>query len=199
MRVGKGKKVDRKVFKSEPECGTGRLYVLDLDQLKKDDAVLHIASAICTGHCCSIQGAEFCLESDQNRCARHIVNYIIDRWGMIPVGLIGLNHAVAKTLVESLGSDNICITDLDFKKVGRTESGLTIWDGQIWNEELIRQSALVLATVRTLENGTFDHIWDLIRRYEKPILFYGSSDTSMGKRYSCSCEGDALQDGRTIS
>jgi hypothetical protein len=202
-RVLEGEKVDRQGIINQREVGSGYLYVLDVSQLEKDDAVLRVAGAICAGCRCFLEGAAPCRDKNQNKCARHIADYVRDRWGKIRAGLIGLNPAVAEMLVESLGSDNVCITDFDPRNIGSIRSGLTIRDGHIHNEDLIRQSGLILATVGTLENGSFDHIWDLIRRYEKPILFYGSCVANIGgpmvKRHTCSFERDAQQVERMTS
>ncbi len=120
-----------------------------------------------------IHGTVHCKNNEPEDCAMKIAGYIKETWGDVRIGLIGLNPAIAETLVKTFGSENICTTDLDYKNIGEYRYDVPIWDGRTRTEELVRDSDFVLATGTTLGNGTFDEIWHLIRQYNKPYLFYG--------------------------
>lgn len=120
-----------------------------------------------------IHGTVHCKNNEPEDCARKIAGHIKETWGDVRIGLIGLNPAIAETLVKTFGSENICTTDLDYKNIGEYRYDVPIWDGRTRTEELVRDSDFVLATGTTLGNGTFDEIWHLIRQYNKPYLFYG--------------------------
>ncbi len=120
-----------------------------------------------------VHGTIHCKNNEPEDCARQIADHIRKTWGNARIGLIGLNPAIAETLVNSFGSDRICTTDLDYKNIGTLKYNIPIWDGRTRTEELVRESDVVLATGTTLGNGSFDGIWSLIQQYNKPYLFYG--------------------------
>ena len=148
--------------------------VLDL----KIDSNQHRAVYLATlnavlAHLGMARGTIHCKNNEPEDCARQIADYIRETWGEVKIGLIGLNPAIAETLAKTFGADRIFTTDLDYKNIGKHRFGIPIWDGRTRTEELVRECDFVLATGTTLGNGTFDGIWSLIERYEKPYLFYG--------------------------
>ena len=148
--------------------------ILDL----KIDSNQHRAVYLATlnavlAHLGMARGTIHCKNNEPEDCARQIADYIRKTWGEVKIGLIGLNPAIAETLAKTFGADRIFTTDLDYKNIGKHRFGIPIWDGRTRTEELVRECDFVLATGTTLGNGTFDGIWSLIQRYEKPYLFYG--------------------------
>jgi hypothetical protein len=87
--------------------------------------------------------------------------------------MIGLNPAIAENLVQVFGSDRVHISDLDRDQIGKGRFGVEIWDGATRTADLIERSDLILMTGTTLQNGTFDGIWEAIRAQGKPGLVYG--------------------------
>ena len=120
-----------------------------------------------------IETSLHCRDEDPEKCAKELAGYIDDKWGKVPVGLVGFNPAIAEALVGSFGSENVRITDLNPKNVHAMKFGVTVWDATTQTEELIRQSRVVLVTGTTLVNGTFDQIWDWIHSYGRDYLIYG--------------------------
>ena len=114
-----------------------------------------------------------CKDDEPEKCAKEISSYIYEIWGNNKVGLIGLNPAIAESLVQLFGSENVKITDLNVSNINRIKWGVLIWDGRKMTELLIKQSDVVLLTGTTLVNATFDHIMSCVHKYDKKYLIYG--------------------------
>lgn len=114
-----------------------------------------------------------CKDEEPVECAKEIASHIQKTWGNIKVGLIGLNPAIAESLVETFGPENVLITDLNKDNIDRVKWGVTIWDGREKTELLVKQSDLTLMTGTTLVNATFDAIMRYINKYGKNYLVYG--------------------------
>ncbi|WP_457612038.1 Rossmann-like domain-containing protein [Methanocaldococcus sp.] len=93
------------------------------------------------------------------------------------VGVIGFQPAIVKTLSEDF---NLIVSDLNPKNVGKVKYGVKIIHGSE-NEELIKNSDIVLATGSTIVNGTFYEIYKISKKYNKRIIFYGTSISGMAK------------------
>jgi hypothetical protein len=118
-------------------------------------------------------GTVHCKDEDPERCALHVAEYIQGRWGNIRLGLLGLNPAMAERMVKTFGRENVVITDRDRGNIGKKKYGVEVWDGFSRTEELVRQSDVILMTGTTLGNQSFDDIYELIKRHQKPYLCYG--------------------------
>ncbi len=114
-----------------------------------------------------------CRDDDPEKCGKELARYVRDRWGEVPVGLIGFNPAIAEALAVSFRADNVRISDLDPKNIGQVKFGVSICDGRTQTKELISYSHTVLVTGTTLVNGTFDDIWGWIREYNPNYVIYG--------------------------
>ncbi len=120
-----------------------------------------------------IEASLHCRDDDPEECAKELADCVHARWGKIPVGLIGLNPAIAEALVGVFGPEKVRITDLNQRNVGAVKFGVTIWDGKSQTEELIRRSRVLVVTGTTLVNGTFDGIWDWIQKHGRDYLIFG--------------------------
>ncbi len=120
-----------------------------------------------------VEGTIHCRDEDPERCAKEIASFILERWGRVAVGLIGMNPAIAESLVQTFGGNNVRITDLNKQNINSTKYGVDIWDGNTMVEEIIFQSEVVLLTGTTFINGSFDSIWQFIQAYGKNYLIYG--------------------------
>ncbi len=170
--------------------------VLDLTGDSNQDRAIYLGTLNAVlRHLNLVRGTVHCRDEEPETCARHIARHIKETWGNVRVGLIGLNPAIAEALVRTFGSESVRITDRDRKNIDAQRHGAPIWDGRTRTEDLIKESDVVLATGTTLGNGSFDAIWDLIRRYGKPNLFYGVTVAGishlMGVERICPCGADA--------
>lgn len=120
-----------------------------------------------------IENTIHCKDEEPEKCAKEIAEYVLAKWGKIKIGLIGLNPAIAESLVSVFGKENIKLTDRNKKNIGLNKFGVDIWDGDKDTERLIRESEAVILTGTTMANGSFDGIYSYIQQYNKNYLIYG--------------------------
>jgi uncharacterized protein (DUF4213/DUF364 family) len=150
----------------------GEVLELDLDTNQSRavfvatlNAVLrHLGRATATVHC---------RDEDPELCAEEITTLLLDRYGRVKVGLIGMNPAIAERLVDTFGEACVRITDLNADNFGRLKFGVEMWDGKERTQDLIDFSDVLVVTGTTLVNGTFDDIHRMARTAGKPCLLYG--------------------------
>ena len=128
-----------------------------------------------------VRGTVHCKDDEPEQCAREIADLLLRRYGRIRVGLIGMNPAIAEKLVKTFGSDHVKITDLAPGSIGSTKFGAEVWDGASKTEDLIESSEVILLTGTTIINGTFDSIWDSIRKRKKICIPYGVTISGVSK------------------
>jgi uncharacterized protein (DUF4213/DUF364 family) len=122
-----------------------------------------------------------CKDEDPERCGKEIASQLLKQWRNVKVGFIGLNPAIAESLIETFGIENVRITDLNKQNVNSFKFGVKVWDGNTMTEELIKQSDVILITGTTFVNGTFDHIMHCIQNYRKDYLIYGVTGAGICK------------------
>jgi hypothetical protein len=114
-----------------------------------------------------------CRDEDPEKCSREVAARLRDERGWTRVGLIGLNPAIAESLVRVFGAGNVRITDLDPANIGRERFGVTVWDGATRTPDLVSESEGVLVTGTTLVNGTFDGILRAAKERGRGCIVYG--------------------------
>jgi hypothetical protein len=154
---------------------TGTLAdVLDLEFNSNQNRAIYIATLNAVlGHLGRVSATVHCKDDDPEKCGAEIASLLIDRYGRVEIGLIGLNPAIAENLVEAFGTDHVQISDLYRDNIGKQRFGVQIWDGGEQMDELVEKSDVVLLTGTTLQNGTFDGIWSAIQAGGKIGLVYG--------------------------
>ncbi|CAB3289419.1 conserved protein of unknown function [Methanocaldococcus lauensis] len=120
-----------------------------------------------------------CTGDEPEKCAKEFVKYLKE---LKPkkIGIIGFQPAFVKEIVNAFGSENVIVSDLNPENVGKIKYGAKIIHGK-YNEDLIKNSDVVLATGSTIANGTFKDIWELAKKYNKRIIFYGTTIAGMAK------------------
>lgn len=120
-----------------------------------------------------IEATLHCKDEEPEKCASEISAYIRCKHGMINVGLIGLNPAIAESLVKTFGPEHVNITDLNYDNIGKMKFGVTVRDGRTETEDMVKISDLILMTGTTLVNDTFNGIYEYINKHKKKYLIYG--------------------------
>jgi uncharacterized protein (DUF4213/DUF364 family) len=128
-----------------------------------------------------IENTIHCKDEDPERCGKEIASQLLKKWGKVKVGFIGLNPAIAENLIETFGSENVRVTDLNKQNIHSFKFGVKVWDGNEMTEELIKQSDVILITGTTFINGTFDHIMLCVQNYKKDHLIYGVTGAGICK------------------
>ncbi len=180
--VGKERMVEATVFGTRAQAFTdspgefigtlGEILTCSL-RSNKDRAIYTATLNAVLKHLNVVEKTIHCRDEDPERCAKEIAAHVLEHWGKVAVGLIGMNPAIAENLVHTFGENNVRITDLNRQNITSTKFGVKIWDGNTMIEELVRQSEVILITGTTFVNGTFDSIMELIQTYRKNYLIYG--------------------------
>jgi uncharacterized protein (DUF4213/DUF364 family) len=162
-------------FTDSPMPFRGRLEeILNLPLTTNANRALYVASLnALIRHLYPEEKTLHCRDDEPEKCGKEIASHILKTWGMVRVGQIGLNPAIAEALVETFGSQNVKITDLNNQNIGQLKYDVMIWDAREMTEPLIEQSDVVLLTGTTLVNGTFDDIMNSIINHTKDYLIYG--------------------------
>ena len=162
-------------FTDSPGEFTGRLSeILNYSLSSNKERAIYVATLNAVlKHLNLVERTIHCRDEDPEKCAEDIASSILERWGKVTVGLIGMNPAIAERLVQTFGGKNIRITDLNKQNINSSKYGVDIWDGNTMVEELVRQSEVILVTGTTFINGTFDPIMQYIKTVEKNYLIYG--------------------------
>jgi hypothetical protein len=124
-----------------------------------------------------------CRDEEPEQCATEIKNYILEKWGKVSIGLIGLNPALAEAFSRTFGASNLRITDLDKKNINEEKFGVEVWDGRKYTERLVKESDVVVLTGTTLVNGSFDEIFSLIEKFNKKYLIYGVTTAGISQLF----------------
>ncbi|XRP96643.1 Rossmann-like domain-containing protein [Methanocaldococcus sp. 16A] len=120
-----------------------------------------------------------CTGDEPEKCAKELVKYLKEL-NPQKIGIIGFQPAFVKEVVNNFGAENVLVSDLNPENVGKIKYGAKIIHGK-YNEDLIKNSDVVLATGSTIANGTFEEIWELAKKYNKRIIFYGTTIAGMAK------------------
>jgi hypothetical protein len=156
----------------EFEGAVGEVLTLDLDTSRNRAVFVATLNAVLR-YLGRTTGTVHCRDEDPERCSEEIASHLLERYGRVAVGLIGLNPAIAERLVETFGAEYVRITDLNADHIGQVKFGVEIWDGRIRTGDLIEVSGVLVVTGTTIVNGTFDDIQDLAHAAGIPCLVYG--------------------------
>lgn len=120
-----------------------------------------------------------CTGDEPEKCAKELVKYLKE---LKPkkIGIIGFQPAFVKEIVNNFGTENVIVSDLNPENIGKIKYGAKIIHGK-YNEDLIKNSDVILATGSTIVNGTFEDIFNLAKKYNKKIIFYGTSIAGLAK------------------
>jgi uncharacterized protein (DUF4213/DUF364 family) len=183
-------------FTDSPGDFAGSLEeVLNLELITHRSRAIFVATLNAVlRHLEMVRATVHCRDDDPESCAKEIASVLFQRYGKAQVGLIGLNPAIAERLVDRFGPTHVRITDLNSEEIGSKRFGVEIWDGDDRTEDLIALSDVVLVTGTTIVNGTFDRIWEQIRRRKKDFLLYGVTAAGvselLGLERICPCGRD---------
>lgn len=162
-------------FTDAPANFTGTLAdVLNLPLTDNRHRAIFIAALNATCRQLGLtEGTIHCKEEDPERCGAELAKKLQEDQGLIRVGLIGYNPAIADHLVRSFGTGRVRITDLNPDNIGKEKFGILIWNGATQTEEVICWADYLLITGTTVVNGTFEEIEEWLKRYRKPYSFFG--------------------------
>ena len=120
-------------------------------------------------------GTIHCRDEDPTNCGPEIAGQLETRFGVKRFGLIGLQPAILKALVNQFNREHVRVLDLNPDNIGSLKSGVEVWDGQADLLRLVEWCEVGLATGSSLVNGTIDEIIRSFENDHKPLIFFGNT------------------------
>ena len=120
-------------------------------------------------------GTNHCRDEDPSNCGPEITGQLETRFGPKRFGLVGLQPAILKALVNHFTRDLVRVVDLNPDNVGGSKYGIKVWDGQRDLPRLVEWSEVGLVTGSSIVNGTIDEIIKRFRDYGKSLVFFGNT------------------------
>lgn len=162
-------------FTDRPHDFAGSLNdVIKLNLNTNENRAIFIATLnAVTAHLGMATGMRHCHDEEPEECARQIARHILDEWGRVKVGMVGLQPAILENLVLTFDGANVRCTDLNPNNIGSRRYGAEIWNGREETRKLIEWCDIPLVTSSTLVNNTFDDIRKEVASQGKPLLVFG--------------------------
>ena len=120
-----------------------------------------------------IERTVHCRDESPERCGEEIGRWIRRNYGDVKVGLVGIQPSILDGLISEFGAQNVRVTDLDPRNIGKVKGGVLVWDGRRETGRLIAESDLILATGSTLVNDTLGDIISRAKEMGKPLVIFG--------------------------
>ncbi|MBM7622510.1 Rossmann-like domain-containing protein [Sporohalobacter salinus] len=117
-----------------------------------------------------------CKDEEPSECAAEMLEWLQENCAKTEkIGIIGYHPAIVKESSLVVGPENIRVSDLNQERIGENKFGIEIWNGNERNEELIKETDLILATGSSVVNDTIDDLLYLFDRYTKDYYFFGNT------------------------
>ncbi|SDL54687.1 Rossmann-like domain-containing protein [Halarsenatibacter silvermanii] len=127
-----------------------------------------------------IEKTVHCRDDDMEDCAEEIMAWIKTNHGELQtIGLIGFQPAFLEAAAKTFGSNNILVTDLNQDRIGGSDYGIEVRNGEKFNRRLIKKSGFVLVTGSTMINGSAGKLLELFAEQNKDFAFYGNTITGL--------------------
>lgn len=162
-------------FTDSPRSFSGSLNdITRLDMNTNHNRAIFIATLnAVTAHLNIAAGTRHCHDEEPEECGREIAKFIMKDSGKVKIGLIGLQPAILENLVDAFGADNVRCTDLNPDNIGSKKYGAEIRDGKTDTGKLIEWSDIILVTASTINNNTFDEIYEKAHRLGRRLIVFG--------------------------
>jgi hypothetical protein len=121
------------------------------------------------------RGTNHCRDEDPTNCGPEIAGQLKARFGSKRFGLIGLQPAILKALVNHFTREFVRVVDLNPDNIGSLKYGIKVWDGKSDLLRLVEWSEVGLATGSSIVNGTIDEIIRFFKDDGKPLVFFGNT------------------------
>lgn len=120
-----------------------------------------------------------CHGNEPERCATILVEKL-KSMNVSRIGIIGFQPAFVKEIAHAFGPSNVMVSDMNPENIGKVKYGVIIVS-EGYNEVLMENSDIVLATGSSFVNGTYREIYETAKRLNKRIIFYGTSIAGASK------------------
>jgi len=167
-------------FTDEPSDFEGSILdVLSLDLNSSRNRAVVVASLNAVlRHLKIVMNTVHCKNSEPEECGKEMANRFFKRWGEdMTVGLVGLQPAIASSLIGRFGKEHVQIADLDEDNIGKYFEGVEILDGRRYALDVVANNFLALITGSSVVNGTIDELIRISKMDNKNriVIFYGTT------------------------
>lgn len=164
-------------FSDRPKNWEGTLReMLDLNLEEISDRAVFVAglnAVLCSLD--KVQGPIHCKDEDPSRCGPEIARKLYERFGMVRVGLVGLQPAMLEALTEQFSPESVMVCDLNPDNIGQVRSGVPVWNGETELHHLVSECQVGLVTGSSIVNRTLDQILDRFKEANKPAILFGNT------------------------
>lgn len=120
-------------------------------------------------------GTVHCKDDEPTKCGKEMPELVRQKFGTCRYGMIGLQPAILKEMVDGYGKVGICVADLNPDNIGQIREELLVMDGEKELDKLVEWSDVGLATGSSVVNGTINEIVEKFAAANKPVVFFGNT------------------------
>jgi hypothetical protein len=152
----------------------GELLVLDLSEIKSRAVFTAGLNAVMRSLDLA-EGTVHCKDDEPTKCGGEMPERLHKRFGTRRYGMIGLQPAILKDMVDAYGKVGMRVADLNPDNIGREREDLIVMDGEKDLGELVDWCDVGLATGSSVVNSTIDEILERFEAAGKPVVFFGNT------------------------
>jgi hypothetical protein len=150
--------------------------LLDLDLAENGwRAVFTAGLNAVTSHLGLASGVIHCRDDEPTRCGGEMPELLRQRFKARRYGMIGLQPAILKEMVDAYGTSGMRIMDLNPDNIGEKREDLIVMDGEKDLPKLVEWCQVGLVTGSSVVNGTINEILEQFQAAEKPVIFFGNT------------------------
>jgi len=120
-------------------------------------------------------GTVHCKDDEPTKCGTEMPGEIHKLFGTRRIGMIGLQPAILKEMVDAYGKVGMRVADLNPDNIGQVREDLLVMDGEKQLDELVKWCDVGLATGSSVVNGTINDILERFEAAGKPVAFFGNT------------------------
>ena len=120
-------------------------------------------------------GTVHCKDEEPTKCGAEMPDAMHKLFGTKRIGMIGLQPAILKEMVDAYGKVGMRVADLNPDNIGQVREELVVMDGETQLDELVQWCDVGLATGSSVVNGTINDILERFEAAGKPVAFFGNT------------------------
>ena len=128
-----------------------------------------------TSHIGLASGVIHCRDDEPTTCGAEMPELLRQRFNVRRYGMIGLQPAILKEMVDAYGTSGMRIMDLNPDNIGEKREDLIVMDGEKDLPKLVEWCQVGLVTGSCVVNGTINEILEQFQAAAKPVIFFGNT------------------------
>jgi len=120
-------------------------------------------------------GTVHCKDEEPTKCGGEMPDAMHKLFGTKRIGMIGLQPAILKEMVDAYGKVGMRVADLNPDNIGQIREDLLVMDGEKELDDLVAWCDVGLATGSSVVNGTINDILERFEAAGKPVAFFGNT------------------------